>query len=164
MLSPRFPLSLSRLYPPADNGTVIDVSDWSVEFHPSCEGWADGLDQSDAEALLAAIRVLRDHGPTLGRPLVDTVSGSTHSNMKELRPGSTGRTEVRVLFAFDLEREAILLVGGDKSDNWKGWYDENIPIADDRFTEHQAELAKRRSKKATSKVRQSGKKNKGKRR
>lgn len=79
--------------------------------------WAESLDQSDSEAILAAIRVLGDQGPTLGRPLVDTIKGSRHSNMKELRPGSTGRTEVRVVFAFDLEREAILLVGGDKSDN-----------------------------------------------
>jgi len=71
---------------------------------------AVGLDQNDAEALLAAIRVLRDLGPALGRPLVDTVSGSRHANMKELRPGSSGRTEVRVLFAFDLERRAILLL------------------------------------------------------
>jgi hypothetical protein len=63
--------------------------------------------------------------------------------MKELRPGSTGRTEIRVLFAFDLVREAILLVGGDKSDDWTGWYETNIPIADDRFDEHQAQLAKR---------------------
>jgi hypothetical protein len=60
--------------------------------HPECEAWADKLEQADTEALLAAIRVVRDQGPTLGRPLVDTVQGSRHSNMKELRPGSTGRT------------------------------------------------------------------------
>ncbi|MDE0134900.1 MAG: type II toxin-antitoxin system RelE/ParE family toxin [Acidimicrobiaceae bacterium] len=106
--------------------------------------WAEGLEQADAEALLAAIRVLRDQGPTLGRPLVDTLKSSRHSNMKELRPGSTGRTEVRVLFAFDLERRAILLVGGDKRDDWGHWYESNIPIADDRFDEHQAKLAEGR--------------------
>ncbi len=61
--------------------------------------------------------------------------------MKELRPGSTGRTEIRALFAFDKKRQAILLVGGDKSDDWRGWYDNNIPIADDRFEAHQAKLA-----------------------
>jgi len=114
--------------------------EWVVEFHPECEKWADGLDQADAEALLAAIRVLRDQGPALGRPLVDVIEGSQHSNMKELRPGSTGRTEVRVLFAFDAQRQAILLLGGDKSGNWSGWYDMNIPIADQRFSEHQATL------------------------
>jgi hypothetical protein len=113
---------------------------WTVGFHPQCEEWANRLDQSDAEALLAAIRVLRDEGPNLGRPLVDTIRGSRHKNMKELRPGSTGRSEVRVLFAFDRVRRAILLVGGDKSDNWSGWYVDNIPVADDRFDEHQASL------------------------
>jgi hypothetical protein len=119
---------------------------WSVEFHPSCEEWANGLGQQDAEALVAAVRVLRDGGRTLGRPLVDTITGSRHANMKELRPGSTGRSEIRVLFAFDLERRAILLVGGDKSDDWTGWYKVNIPIADERFDEHQDKLSDRRRK------------------
>lgn len=114
---------------------------WAVDFHPACGEWADTLEQGDAEALLAAIRVLRDAGPSLGRPLVDTVLASRHSNMKELRPGSTGRTEIRVLFAFDRSRRAILLLGGDKSSDWRGWYRRNIPIADDRFEEHQAGLA-----------------------
>jgi hypothetical protein len=113
---------------------------WLVEFHSKCEVWADGLEQADAEALLAAVRVLRIEGPALGRPLVDTVVASRHANMKELRPGSTGRTEIRVLFAFDAERTAILLVGGDKSGDWLGWYKRNIPVADARFDEHQAAL------------------------
>lgn len=117
-------------------------SRWEVEFHPACETWADALDQSDAEALLAAIRVLRDEGPTLGRPLVDSIIGSRHQNMKELRPGSTGRTEIRVLFAFDKVRNGILLVGGDKSGDWTGWYQANIPIADARFDEHQERVKK----------------------
>lgn len=116
---------------------------WAVEFHPACERWADDLEQADAEALLAAIRILQDEGPNLGRHLVDTIKGSRHNNMKELRPGSTGRTEVRVLFAFDKERKAILLVGGDKSDDWRGWYRRNIPLAEDRFDEHQASIKKR---------------------
>jgi hypothetical protein len=114
---------------------------WGVEFHPECETWAAALDQGDAEALLAAVRVLRDQGPTLGRPLVDSVKASRHSNMKELRPGSTGRSEIRVLFAFDVARRAILLVGGDKSDDWRGWYVKNVPVADERFDAHQASLA-----------------------
>ena len=117
---------------------------WEVEFHPACEAWAEQLGQSDAEALLAAVRVLRDGGPSLGRPLVDTVKGSRHSNMKELRPGSTGRTEIRVLFAFDKERQAIVLIGGDKSNDWSGWYKTSIPTADDRFDEHQAGIDERR--------------------
>ena len=128
----------------------MPAKSWEVEFHPACEAWADQLSSTDAEALLSAINVLRDHGPTLGRPLTDTIRGSRHKNMKELRPGSTGRTEVRVLFAFDRVRRAILLVGGDKSDDWSGWYDSNIPIAEDRFDEHQANLEKAEAKRATS--------------
>lgn len=113
---------------------------WEVQFDPTFERWADDLDQADAEALLAAIRVLRDHGPALGRPLVDSVKGSEHKNMKELRPGSTGRTEVRVLFAFDPKRRAILLVGGDKSNAWSKWYELNVPIADERYDAHLRDL------------------------
>ncbi|WP_330233803.1 type II toxin-antitoxin system RelE/ParE family toxin [Nocardia sp. NBC_00508] len=56
--------------------------------------------------------------------------------MKELRPPSAGNTEVRMLFAFDPVREAIVLVAGDKSGNWQGWYREAIPLADKRFAEH----------------------------
>jgi len=106
-------------------------SEWTVEFHPECEAWADDLNQPDAESLLAAIRVLRAEGPALG----------------------TGRTEVRVLVAFDSERQAMLLVGGDKGADWDGWYKVNIPVADDRFDEHQAELdeARRRSSPKTTK-------------
>ena len=85
--------------------------------------------------------------------------------MKELRPGSTGRTEIRVLFAFDKERKAILLIGGDKSDDWTGWYATNIPIADDRFDQHQAKIANRRSteKAATPRTTRRSQRGKGRR-
>ena len=83
------------------------------------------------------MRMLRSEGPTLGRPLVDSITSSCHRNMKELRPGSTGRTEMRVLFAFDRQRKAILLLGGDKSRDWRSWYRIHILIADDLFDEHQ---------------------------
>lgn len=56
--------------------------------------------------------------------------------MKELRPGSSGRSELRALFAFDRDREAIVLVAGDKAGNWTKWYRVDIPIADERFDEH----------------------------
>ncbi|MET7749640.1 type II toxin-antitoxin system RelE/ParE family toxin [Micromonospora sp. NPDC005367] len=84
--------------------------------------------------------MLEAEGPALGRPLVDQVKGSTYRNMKELRPGSAGTSEIRVLFAFDLQREAILLVAGDKSGNWRGWYETSILAADQKFAEHLREL------------------------
>ncbi len=73
-------------------------------------------------------------GPALGRPRVDTVKGSAFSNMKELRIQYRG-DPWRVLFAFDPRRNAILLVGGNKSES-KRWYDVHIAIADDRFRRH----------------------------
>ena len=119
---------------------------WDLQFHSAFQAWTDTLDDADLEALVAALQVLRDLGPSLGRPLVDTVVASRHPNMKELRPGSTGRSEIRVLFAFDISRRAVLLVGGDKSSDWKGWYRANIPVADDRFAKHQEQLIEKQPK------------------
>ena len=79
------------------------------------------------------------------------IEGSRHPNIKELRPGSTGRTEVRVLFALDKQRKAILLVGGDKSDDRKDWYKVNVPIADDRFDERLAQIKQVASRKVAMK-------------
>ncbi len=104
------------------------------------EGWLKDLDESSYVQVVAALELLAERGPQLGRPLVDTVNGSRHKNMKELRPGSSGRSELRVLFAFDFARKAILLVAGDKAAQWKKWYDVNIPIADERFDEHLRQL------------------------
>jgi hypothetical protein len=59
--------------------------------------------------------------------------------MKELRPASAGASEVRILFAFDPRRQAILLTAGDKAGDWKGWYTRNIPLADLRFSQHLSE-------------------------
>ncbi|MDV6277706.1 type II toxin-antitoxin system RelE/ParE family toxin [Rhodococcus erythropolis] len=111
------------------------MSIWSVDVE-LVEEWLTQLDQSSYEQVVAALELLQERGPQLGRPLVDTVTASRHKNMKELRPGSSGRSELRVLFAFDPHRKAILLIAGDKSGQWTKWYKTNIPIADDRFDTH----------------------------
>lgn len=116
---------------------------WTVIFHPEVAQWLRALDDDTYQQVVAAVRELRDEGPALGRPLADTVKGSRYTNMKELRPGSVGRTEIRVLFAFDPERRAILLVAGDKSGRWKRWYKGAIRLADDRFDEHIDRMRKR---------------------
>lgn len=100
------------------------------------ESWLFELDQSSYEQVVAAIELLSENGPQLGRPVADSVAGSRHKNMKELRPGSSGRSELRILFAFDPKRKAILLIAGDKAGNWKKWYRDNIPVADNRFDDH----------------------------
>jgi hypothetical protein len=73
-------------------------------------------------------------GPLLGRPYVDTLKGSKYPNLKELRVQYKGEPW-RILFAFDPIRQAIVLVGGNKTGD-KRWYEKNIPIAETRFTEH----------------------------
>lgn len=108
---------------------------WRVDIALVRE-WLQDLDADSYEQVLSAIQALRDRGPTLGRPLVDSVVGSRHSNMKELRPGSAGRSEIRMLFAFDPERQAIVLVAGDKAGTWSKWYRRNILVADDLFDRH----------------------------
>ena len=87
-------------------------------------------------AFFDQIDQLAHEGPIAGRPLVDRVHGSRYHNMKELRPPSTGASEVRMLFAFDPARQAIFLVAGDKAGNWKRWYNRAIRLADERFAEH----------------------------
>lgn len=66
-------------------------------------------------------------------PLVDTITGSSIKNLKELRPPSGGTSEIRILFAFDPWRSAILLVAGDKSGKWNRWYGEAIPRAEQLY-------------------------------
>lgn len=108
---------------------------WNVDVD-LVEAWLSVLDDDSYVQVIAALELLAERGPQLGRPLVDTVVRSRHKNMKELRPGSSGRSELRVLFAFDPQRQAILLVAGDKAGNWSKWYTKNIPVADDLFDGH----------------------------
>ena len=85
------------------------------------------------------MRQLELHGPTLGRPFVDSIQASRHRNLKELRPR---RGNLRVLFAFDPRRMAILLLGGDKTGEWSEWYQRMVPLADDLYDEHLEALRK----------------------
>ena len=118
---------------------------WEVDITLIAD-WLRSLDQTSYEQVIAALEVLRDRGPSLGRPLVDTITASRHRNMKELRPGSAGRSEVRILFAFDPKRMAILLIAGDKAGSWTRWYKRNVPLADDLFDKHIRALRKRPEK------------------
>lgn len=93
--------------------------------------WYGGLDDKDLVEVNEAVEALEDRGPGLGRPLVDSIKEARTRNLKELRIGT-----IRMLFAFDPRRVAILLVGGDKRGRWDDWYAEMIPIADRLFEEH----------------------------
>jgi hypothetical protein len=112
---------------------------WEVSLHAEVEAWFLELCSVDpvcADLVSEAIDLLSEQGPALGRPLVDRIQASKFHNMKELRPASTGASEIRMLFAFDPAREAIFLIAGDKSRQWKKWYETAIPVADQRFEEH----------------------------
>lgn len=114
---------------------------WEVDLG-LIEAWIDTLDKETVTDIFFALERLQRVGPTLGRPLVDTITGSRVSNMKELRPPSPKGSEIRILFAFDPKRMAIMLVGGDKAtgkgkkDKWSGWYKKAIPEAERLWEEH----------------------------
>lgn len=114
---------------------------WDVILLEPVESWFLKLCESDldtAALIEQAIDRLAEVGPTLGRPLVDTLEHSDLRNLKELRPGSRGRSEIRMLFVFDPDRAAIFLVAGDKAGQWSRWYDEAIPLAEARYAEYRA--------------------------
>jgi hypothetical protein len=117
---------------------------WAVEIGEEFEAEFDVLPAQVRTEILALSLVLEQFGPQLGRPRVDTLSGSRHANMKELR-FSAADGEWRVAFAFDPKRRAILLVAGDKSGgSEKRFYRELIRKADNRFDAHIARLKKER--------------------
>jgi len=112
---------------------------WTVIVVEPCLSWLHDLRRTDRDTLVLisqAITVLAEEGPALGRPLVDTIAGSKLPNLKELRPGSAGGTEVRLLFIFDPQRRAVFLVGGDKAGKWSQWYKAAIPQAELAYAEH----------------------------
>lgn len=106
---------------------------WEVEYTDEFEEWFSQILESDQENVALAVEALQEQGPALSRPFADTVEGSRHANMKELRPPEGN---LRVLFAFDPSRMAILLLGGDKTGCWREFYKELIPVADDLYDEH----------------------------
>src|SRR5246500_862018 len=117
---------------------------WEIDFHPEFDPEYEELAEAVQDELLAHLRLLEQFGPQLGRPRVDTLKGSRHANMKELR-FSAADGEWRVAFAFDAKRKAVLLVAGDKSGgSEKRFYRDLIRKADDRFDAHLARLKNER--------------------
>jgi len=109
--------------------------EWKTIFHNDFEAEFDRLPFNVRKKILAYTKLLRDIGPQLSRPQADTLEGSKHSNMKELR-FSAADGVWRVAFAFDTKRKAILLTAGDKAgQDEKRFYQKLIKTADDRFSE-----------------------------
>jgi len=113
--------------------TYSERGSWEIVIHPIVRQWLDSLRRSEYEKVFTALEALEEQGPNLGRPFADQVKNSRFKNMKELRPRGKN---LRLLFALDPNRKAIILAAGDKTNNWIRWYEQNIPIADQRFSEH----------------------------
>jgi hypothetical protein len=116
---------------------------WVVEIGEEFEPEFSALPEEVRLEILALARLLQQFGPQLGRPRVDTLAGSRHANMKELR-FTAADGEWRVAFAFDPRRKAILLVAGDKSGgSQKRFYKQLLSKADERFDAHLARLKRK---------------------
>jgi hypothetical protein len=111
---------------------------WNVLFHDEFDAEFKVLAENVQDKLLAAAKAVQIAGPKAGRPHVDTLSGSKHANMKELRFTAHGGREIwRPAFAFDPEQAAIVLVAGEKQGrNQELFYQRLIKIADGRFDSH----------------------------
>jgi len=107
---------------------------WEIKRTEELTKWTKTLDDDAREAILKNLIILKEIGPNLGRPYVDTLKQSRHKNMKELRIQNKKRL-FRILFIFDPDRKAVLLIGGDKCGDTR-FYEKMIPIADDLFDEY----------------------------
>jgi hypothetical protein len=107
---------------------------WTIIFHEAFRDWLYEQEEDVQDSIFAGIGLLKQEGPLLGRPYVDTLQGSQYPNLKELRVQHGGEPW-RILFAFDTIRQAVVLVGGNKTGDAR-WYKKNISIAERRFSQH----------------------------
>ena len=101
---------------------------WEVVYTDEFEGWWNGLTEDEQISVNRKVLLLMQRGPSLPRPHADVLHSSQFPNLKELRIQHEGRP-YRVLFIFDPQRNAVLLIGGDKTGNDR-WYEEYVPKAD----------------------------------
>lgn len=113
---------------------------WEVVTTETFDEQWESYSEKEREDIDAYVRLLEAEGPHLKFPYSSGIEGSKHGHMRELRVQHKGRP-YRVLYAFDHERSAILLISGDKTGN-KRWYKENIPKADKLYDEHIASQEK----------------------
>jgi len=114
------------------------VNGWDVEYTDEFAEWWDEIPDSAQDSVSAAVNLLMRHGPSLGFPHSSDVRGSRHGRMRELRVQSGG-SPIRVFYAFDPRRIAILLIGGDKRGDDR-FYRVYVPIADRLYDEHLKEI------------------------
>jgi hypothetical protein len=122
---------------------------WEIRWTHEFAQWiiSDEVDAAAREDIRTGLLVLREMGPGLGRPWADTLRGSKHANMKELRIQSNGRP-FRVFYAFDPKRRAVLLIGGNKQGD-KRLYKVLLPLADKLFDAYLKEMKDEKRKEKT---------------
>lgn len=113
---------------------------WEVEYTDEFGAWWADLTEGEQESVAASVRLLEERGPALGFPHSSGLSGSRHSHMRELRTQHDGRP-FRTIYAFDPRRNALLLIGGDKTGQGR-WYEIHIPLADRLYDAHLEALMK----------------------
>jgi hypothetical protein len=111
---------------------------WEVEYTDEFGCWWRDLGVDHQDKVAATVKLLASHGPALPFPHSSGINGSRHEHMRELRVQSGGRP-LRILYAFDPRRMAILLIGGDKTGKDR-FYDTYVPLADDLYDAHLKEL------------------------
>jgi hypothetical protein len=116
---------------------------WAVEFTDEFEEWWNTLSESEQGKVDARVALLMERGPNLGFPFTSQVKSSRFAEMRELRVQASG-DPLRMLYAFDSRRIAILLAAGDKTGDDR-WYEKNVPIADRLFEEHLRTIEKERT-------------------
>jgi len=109
---------------------------WEIILVPEVHDWSMTLDEISASLVRDSVEPLAGRGPALGRPAADRITSSQLHNLKELHPGSAGKTEIRILFIFDPQRRAVSLVAGDKAGNWTRSYRDAIKLAEDRHARY----------------------------
>src|ERR1700690_648592 len=149
MTVPPLDSTLPDLHPCYSIDRIVQVRNttcmaWDVEFTARFETWWNSLSADEQVEIGAKVELLQERGPTLPRPHADVISTSRHANMKELR-GKVEERRLRVLYAFDPRRTALLLLGGDKTGD-PNWYEKFVPIADDLFDRHLTQLERKRQK------------------
>jgi hypothetical protein len=107
---------------------------WEIEYTEEFEGWWNRLSEAEQDSVQATVMLLGDAGPHLRFPHTGDIKGSRHGHLRELRVQHGGRP-LRVLYAFDPRRCAILLLGGDKTGQDR-WYQEHVPQAENLYDEH----------------------------
>ena len=114
---------------------------WQIKATTVFTYWFEqNLNHSQRQAVRVVVDLLADRGTQLGRPYADRVQGSKYHNLKELRPRGPAARNIRILFIFDPQRQAVLLLGGDKTGKWSAWYRRAIPEAERLYEEYLDDL------------------------